>query len=569
MTRFERQQRLLALVHERPGIRVLELARLLDVSPGTVRNDLILLARAGQVVRVRGGAAPKSEGPGPSSPFAAQARVNRAAKLRIARWAANLVQDGDSILLDASTTVYHLVPFLQDRRHLTVVTNGLEVARALAQNPTNTVILLGGVLSADGASVTGSVSEGLLADLHIRTAFVSCTGLTPEAGLTEADIRQAEFKRKMIAGVSRVVALVDSSKFGRVSLAPFAQLSQIAQILTDEDLAPVWLERLRDTPLVLSLCGESRVSSIGPGPAQATRYRIGFANLSEQLSYAVDVRRSVERAAQEAGNVDLVLADNNLDARAALAVADSLIAEGVDLAIEYQLHYEAGDVIMSRFQDAGIPVIAVDIPMVGATFFGVDNYRAGLVAGMALGNWVRKHWDGRVDLLVAIERASAGPLPAARMRGQIDGVESVLGEMPADRVVWVDAGEDWQTTGDQVAGLLADQPRGRRLAFVTFSDAVAMAVVAAGRGLGREHDMAVVSQGADRRVCDEMQRPGSPLVGATAFYPDRYGDQLIALALKILRGEPVPPAVYIEHTFVARDPELLPQGASQTVTQRT
>ena len=83
--------------------------------------------------------------------------------------------------------------------------------------------------------------------------------------------------------------------------------------------------------------------------------------------------------------MDLIVADNQLDAECALGVADRLLAQRLDLLIEYQVDTRAGEVIMTKCRDAGVPVIAVDIPMLGATFFGVDNYRAGYMAGAALG----------------------------------------------------------------------------------------------------------------------------------------------------------------------------------------
>ena len=540
------------------------------MSAGTIRNDLNALTQAGQLTRVRGGAVPIEEAITSNAPFAVQARMNRVAKEQIARWAANLVEDGDSILLDASTTAYHLGKFLQDRRNLTVVTSGLDVARALAANLTNTVILLGGVLNPAGTSVTGLVSDQFLANLHIKIAFVSCAGFTPEAGLTENDIRQAELKRKMIGGASRVVALVDSSKFGRVDFAPFARFDQVCHIFTDDALASVWVERLRATSVSLSMCGEGRVDTITPNCGPTPHVKIGFANLGEQLAYSGDVRRSLERAAQAAGNIELILADNQLSGQVALTVADRLIAEGIDLAIEYQLDYQAGDVIMAKFQDAGIPVIAVDIPMVGATYYGVDNYRAGHMAGVALGQWIAAHWSGRYDRLIVLERLRAGPLAAARMRGQVDGLVSVLGPVPDDAILAVDCSEGRGETEAQVMGLLRTLPGGLRLAVTPHSDTLAVVAAEVGRALGRQANMAIVSQGADRELCAEMVRPDSPVVGATAYYPEQYGDWVIALALRILRGERVPPAVYIDHTFVSRcsqkaaAPQIEP--ASETAT---
>jgi len=191
LTTFERRQRLLALLQQQPGIRVPELASLLGVSQGTIRYDFNALAESGQLTRVRGGAALPDGMDVQSLAFAARAHTNELAKLRIARGAAELVEDGDAILIDASTTAFHIAPFLDENRNLTVVTNGIDAARRLAKNPSNTVILLGGVVREDGSRVSGPLSEVPLADLHIKTAFVSGTGFSLEAGLTEVDIDEA------------------------------------------------------------------------------------------------------------------------------------------------------------------------------------------------------------------------------------------------------------------------------------------------------------------------------------------------------------------------------------------
>jgi len=264
LTTFERRQRLLDLIRKQPGLRVPEIAAQLSVSQGTVRNDLNALALMGQLTRVRGGATIIDNTPSPHPAFATRAKVNAEAKQHIARWAADLIRDGDSILFDASTTVYHMARYLQDCRNLTVVTNGIDVARALAQNPSNTVILLGGLLHPDGASVTGILSEQLLKDLHIETAFVSCYGFSLEAGLTEIDIHEAQLKSKMIASAASVVALIDSTKFGRVTLTPFARTDQIAHIFADSSLNPEWIERLGQTCVALTVCAESTVSTYAP-----------------------------------------------------------------------------------------------------------------------------------------------------------------------------------------------------------------------------------------------------------------------------------------------------------------
>jgi DeoR/GlpR family transcriptional regulator of sugar metabolism len=262
LTTFERRYRLLNLLREQPGVRVPDLARLLEVSEGTIRNDLNALEETGQLTRVWGGAVPVFGVDNPIPQYTARARMNEIPKQIIAKTAAELVQNGDSILLDASTTVYHMATFLQDHTNLTVVTNGIEVGRELARNPSNIVMLLGGILRTDGTAITRPSNELLLKDLHIKKAFVSASGFSIDAGLTEVDFHEAQFKRAMIASASMLVALVDSSKFGKVDLTPFAATAEISHLYTDAQLAPEWAARLEKEKVAYTVCAGEAENSL-------------------------------------------------------------------------------------------------------------------------------------------------------------------------------------------------------------------------------------------------------------------------------------------------------------------
>jgi DeoR/GlpR family transcriptional regulator of sugar metabolism len=264
MTTFERRQRLVRLLQEQAGIKVTELAGLLGVSHGTIRNDLTALEEEGLLTRVRGGAALLQQYRFLNRSFAGRAQNNAAAKQRIACCAARLVEDGAAILLDASTTVFAMIPYLNVRRGLTIVTNGIEAALALAPNPSNTVILIGGVVRTDGTSVVGHLGAKILEDLHFKTAFVSCSGFSIEAGLTEVDIQEVQTKKRMIRSAEKLVALIDSSKFGRVDLTSFAGLEQVSHIFTDGDVAPAFVEALGRSGIQVTVCSQEAVSPTAP-----------------------------------------------------------------------------------------------------------------------------------------------------------------------------------------------------------------------------------------------------------------------------------------------------------------
>ena len=257
MTTFERRQNLLELMRKQPGLSVQEFAELLKVSQGTVRNDLNALAEQRLITRVRGGGtvAPDLEFSSTSG-FSMRTSMNEAAKRAIGREASRLVLPGDAILLDASTTVYHMAQNLLNHNHLRVVTNGIEVGRLLAKNPTNTVMLVGGMLKAGSQSVLGPWSEHFLKDLCTKTALVSCSGFTPENGMTEVDVFEAQFRIHSIGATTQVVTLIDSSKFGKVDLSTSLRVNQISALYTDEKLDEGWISRLNEMGFNFTICKE-------------------------------------------------------------------------------------------------------------------------------------------------------------------------------------------------------------------------------------------------------------------------------------------------------------------------
>ncbi len=189
------------------------------------------MKKQGRLTRVHGGAVLIEQDPFEKDPFTHRYVKNVAEKLAIARTAAAFIEDGDSFFLDSSSTSYYLGQALSNRRRLRAVTNGFKVAMELANNSTNTVILVGGVVNNESSSVTGVLGEQMIAELHIQKAFVSCSGFSLERGLTEVHIAEAQIKRKAIQSSQQVIAMIDSSKFGKEDLTTFASVDQISHVI--------------------------------------------------------------------------------------------------------------------------------------------------------------------------------------------------------------------------------------------------------------------------------------------------------------------------------------------------
>jgi ribose transport system substrate-binding protein len=280
-------------------------------------------------------------------------------------------------------------------------------------------------------------------------------------------------------------------------------------------------------------------------------YKIGFANLTEDIIFTQLVGESIKGAAEEAGNVELVLADNKLDGATALANADNFITQGVDAVIEFQTDEAFGNVIMSRFRKQGIPVIAIDIPMPGATFFGADNYNAGRMAGEALAAWVTDNWDGKVDALLILELPQSGPIPAARMQGLEEGLQENISEPVPDEMIFrLDSKNTQEESFKVVSDTLPAIPDAEHMVAVTINDGTALGVIAAAEAAGRGDQIMVVSQGADPSGQAEMLKENSRYLGATAYFPEKYGYKIIPAMIDLLECRAVPPAIYVDHVFI-------------------
>ena len=284
-------------------------------------------------------------------------------------------------------------------------------------------------------------------------------------------------------------------------------------------------------------------------PIARKGYRIGFANLSESLPLAAEVRAGLEHAAAQSGDMGLLLLENELNERQAMANGERFIGEKMDLVIENQPGDAAGVQLMARYREAGIPVIAVDNLIPGAVYFGVNHYQAGRAAGEGLGAWIAGHWAGRVDGLIALERPAAGKSARARADGLREGLQATTGPLAQDWTWTLACVYDRDVTQAQVTRILRAQPD-RRFAVTAVDDEAALAAVAAAQALGRAGQVAVVGMGGSRPARDELRRPGSPLIGTVKFAPEHYGVALLQIAARMLSGASVSAENYVEHTFI-------------------
>lgn len=309
------------------------------------------------------------------------------------------------------------------------------------------------------------------------------------------------------------------------------------------------------TILVVGGCdgGKSSGTSSSSGSSGNQTYKIGFANIAEDFPFAVRVREGIERAAKEAGNVELITMNNRMDGQTALNNADTMLVQGVQGVIEFQTDEQFGKAIMDKFNAEKIPVIAIDIPMAGATFFGVNNTVAGKMAGEGLGNWIKKNWDGKIDALIMLELPQSGPVPAERMKGQRDGLESVVGKIDEAKVRHLDSKNTLEEAHRLVKDALNTLPDAHHIAVVCINDDTALGAIGAAEASGRKKDIAVVAVDGSDRGREEIRKPDSAMVGTVASFPEKYGDKIIPALIKRMKGESIPDKFYTDHVFLTRD----------------
>ncbi len=219
------------------------LAERLDVSPATIRRDLNRLERLDLLTRVRGGAAASTS---LEEPFAEVATVGKEARDAVARGAADLVRDGDVLLLDIGTTVHQLSTYLHGRS-VTVMTSNLAVYEELVPDPEIELILLGGVVRRNYRSLVGFLTEDCVRQVRAGRLFMGTSGVRPDGTVVDTTAVEVPGRRAMIASSDQVILLADESKFPGNGYATVCGPDALDIVVTNDGATPDTLDTLRES----------------------------------------------------------------------------------------------------------------------------------------------------------------------------------------------------------------------------------------------------------------------------------------------------------------------------------
>jgi len=241
----DRRNEIVRLINENRKVRVEELATKFVVSLVTIRNDLNYLEKKGLIHRVYGGALIR-DFVAHDSALSEKAKLAIDEKRRIGAKAADLILDGDSIILDSGTTTLEIARRIINRSSLTVMTNAVNIATVLAGNPKMNVMLTGGSLRENSFSLVGPEAESALRDFYFDKLFLGVDGFDLDVGLTTPNQLEAHLNTVMVEVARQTILVTDSSKFGRKTLCRIGGLEKIETIITDHGIGEEYLSRLTE-----------------------------------------------------------------------------------------------------------------------------------------------------------------------------------------------------------------------------------------------------------------------------------------------------------------------------------
>ncbi|MCS7458879.1 DeoR/GlpR family DNA-binding transcription regulator [Paenibacillus doosanensis] len=230
----QRHQAILQKLHKEKSVVVSELIEMFGVSFETVRRDLEFLEKEGFLKRVHGGAIPAEIDYKKEQPLTFRETKFVEEKRQLVELATRYVTEGQSIALDVSTTNTEFAKALKPKfERLTIITNSLPIANELVEMPHYTIILTGGVIRNEERGVIGDLAEAFVSQFHADLFFMSVSGISLEAGVTDFGIGEVQLKKLMHKNAKRTIALADSSKFEVVSLLKVCGIDEVERYVTD------------------------------------------------------------------------------------------------------------------------------------------------------------------------------------------------------------------------------------------------------------------------------------------------------------------------------------------------
>ncbi len=246
MLAIERRNAILAKLNAEGKVIVADLSREFDVTEETIRRDLEKLDNEGLAKKTYGGAI-LNQSLHTDLPFNVRKRSNVELKQKIAEKIADLIQDGDYIMLDASSTAIYITQYIKTRKNnITLITNSVEIMLELADKDDWKVLSTGGALKKGALSLVGTSAERMIRGFHVDLAICSCKGLDMNMGITDSNEKDSVIKQAIFSAADKKILAVDSSKFDKISFVCVCDVGEVDTIVTDAQPSDRWIEYCKD-----------------------------------------------------------------------------------------------------------------------------------------------------------------------------------------------------------------------------------------------------------------------------------------------------------------------------------
>jgi DeoR/GlpR family transcriptional regulator of sugar metabolism len=258
MLAIERKNEILSILQKEQRVLVAELSQRYQVTEETIRRDLEKLEREGFVKKTYGGAV-LNKNSTIDMPLKIREKTNRKEKQRIAQRVASLIEDGESIMLDGSSTSLMIAQELKKKKKLTVITNSVEVLIELAGGEGIKVISTGGTLRESSLSLVGAAALDVLRRYNVDKAILSCKGIDMGKGVTDSHEMEADVKICMRSCAKTTILAADSSKLGNVFFAKIMDLSEGDILVLDKNPKKEWMNFLEKRGVQLVTGNETKI----------------------------------------------------------------------------------------------------------------------------------------------------------------------------------------------------------------------------------------------------------------------------------------------------------------------
>ncbi|HEY1940850.1 MAG TPA: sugar ABC transporter substrate-binding protein [Roseiarcus sp.] len=276
----------------------------------------------------------------------------------------------------------------------------------------------------------------------------------------------------------------------------------------------------------------------GPAGVRAQqRLRVAFANYNDESSFGTVVLRGMQAAAKLRPDLDVTFYDNKSDATQVVENARLVVTTKPNVFIEYSTTTAAANPQVGRIiKAANLPTIAVQAPVPGTPLFAVDNRMAGYASGKGTAEAAKKRWPGITPEVFLIGMPEGGPMWLERVAAARQGILEVFPDAKPSE----ESSKDDPATANAITTAFLTRNPGKKVVIFAHVDGMGIAALTAARNAGREADVLIGSTGGESVVFTEIRKPNSSYVGTFSFFPDRWGEDLLALATKLAKGETIP-----------------------------